>query len=192
MKNVYGRVVPGLTRNAVSNRIPKIGAKTVALPDTHISTLKKLQLPITARSHYLTVDDFIKLCFYYKKAPPTNLANFVTITAADNPAEVLKIFNAQKPSVSQPVLTTPTQQSQNGSIKVESLFDHSEFSLMSPGQLNANLANSVGNILQYATPYPNWNATPPNIPQTPPTPKQSSAGASLSPTGILHTNLSNW
>ena len=171
MKNVYGRVVPGLTRNAVSNRIPKIGAKTVALPDPHINTLKKLQLPITARSHYLTVDDFVRLCHYYKKPPPSNLASFTLVSANDNPAEVLKTFNAQKPSAPHPMMATqPTHQPPpppNG-IKLEaSCSQSSEFSLMSPGQINANLANSFGHALQYATPYPIWNAPPPL--QAPPT-----------------------
>lgn len=97
MKTVYGRIVPGLTRNAVSNRVPKIGAKTVALPDTHIAVLKRLQLPITARSHYLTVADFIKVCQYYGRCPPSNLSNFTYINSMVNPAQVLKDFNTQNP-----------------------------------------------------------------------------------------------
>lgn len=200
MKNVYGRIVPGLTRNAVSNRIPKIGAKTIALPDTHINTLKKLQLPITARSHYLTIDDFVRLCRYYKKAPPDNLSHFITINANNNPADVLKLLNSQKPSATptsvpsslpSPVIASSPQQIQNGMIKAEPLFEQSDFTLMSPGQINANLANSVGEVLQYATPYPLWNSQPPPItPQTPPASasnnSKSSTELALSPTGIIN------
>ena len=185
VKNVYGRVVPGLTRNAVSNRIPKIGAKTVALPDSHISTLKKLQLPITARSHYLVINDFVRLCCYYKKTPPTNLINFAQIFSSDNPAEILKTFNAEKP-VAQTTLPPPIQQLPNGMIKAEPLFNQSEISLMSPGQLNASLANSVGEVLQYATPYPLWNTLQPSLSQTPPTPSPSKShnDGTMSPTGM--------
>ena len=107
MKTVYGRIVPGLTRNAVSNRVPKIGAKTIALSDAHIAVLKKLQLPITARSHYLTVSDFIKVCQYYGRTPPRNLANFVYITSRHNPAEILKSFNTQSPVFPAPSMGAP-------------------------------------------------------------------------------------
>lgn len=148
MKNVYGRVVPGLTRNAVSNRIPKIGAKTVALSEPHIATLKKLQLPITARSHYLTVNDFIHLCHYYKKDLPQNLGLFSSITSQDNPAEVLKTFNALKPNISLPLLGPP-----NGNEETESSqkSNQSDFAALSPGRLNASLAYTVGDALQQMT-----------------------------------------
>lgn len=104
MKNVYQRVVLGLTRNAVSNRVPKIGAKTIALPESYIGVLKKLQLPITARSHYLLVVDFIQVCRYYGHNPPPNLTNFAFINSLNDPAEVLKSFNSQNPILAAPVL----------------------------------------------------------------------------------------
>lgn len=196
VKNVYGRVVPGLTRNAISNRIPKIGAKTIALPETHINTLKKLQLPITARSHYLLIEDFIRLCCYYKKTPPSNLSHFITVNASNNPAEVLQLLNSQKPPQPPPplpgtssALSMVQSSPLNGVIKTESLFDQSDFTMLSPGQINANLASSMGEVLQYATPYPLWNSHPsPITPQTPPASTsntKSSADHARSPTGIL-------
>ena len=107
MKIIYGRIVPGLTRNAVSNRVPKIGAKTIALSEGHIAVLKKLQLPITARSHYLTVADFIKVCQYYGRTPPRNLSSFAYISSQHNPAEVLKNFNSQNPVFPTPLMDMP-------------------------------------------------------------------------------------
>ena len=107
MKIIYGRIVPGLTRNAVSNRVPKIGAKTIALSEAHIAVLKKLQLPITARSHYLTVPDFIKVCQYYGRTPPRNLSNFACISSQHNPAEVLKNFNSQNQVFPTPLMGVP-------------------------------------------------------------------------------------
>ena len=150
MTNVYGRIVPGLTRNAVSNRIPKIGAKSIALPEGHISVLKKLQLPITARSHYLSVNDFIKICIYYKQNPPHNLSNFCHINSKSNPVDILKSFNSQVvpsrpptslmtrlPSPSPPHLSTgpnhrTTKEADSGTPPV-----------LSPGRINASLAMSM-------------------------------------------------
>lgn len=145
MKNVYGRIVPGLTRNAVSNRIPKLGAKTIALPEAHINVLKKLQLPITARSHYLAVTDFIRVCMYYKKTPPSNLADFANITSHTNPAEILKVFNSQKPTIVTPMLAPPpvSMEGENRQF-LSPITDQSEFSSLSPERLNASLASSMG------------------------------------------------
>lgn len=106
IKNIHDRVLTGLTRNTVSNRISKLGAKSVTLSEPYIDILKKLQLPITVRSHYLSVSDFMLVCSYYKKSPPTNLADFVHITSFTNPAEILKKFNS---TLSVPILTLPHQ-----------------------------------------------------------------------------------
>ncbi|XP_019852573.1 PREDICTED: uncharacterized protein LOC109582347 isoform X2 [Amphimedon queenslandica] len=149
MTNVYNRVVPGLTRNAVSNRIPKIGAKSIALPESHINVLKKLQLPITARSHYLTIVDFIRLCTYYKQKPPRNLSDFAQINSKSNPADILKTYNSQVVP-SQPALasvnshlSTPPAHSSNYFSKDKGLTTPP---VLSPGQINASLAMSmIGN-----------------------------------------------
>ena len=148
MTNVYNRVVPGLTRNAVSNRIPKIGAKSIALPESHINVLKKLQLPITARSHYLTITDFVRLCTYYKQNPPKNLSDFAQINSKSNPVDILKTYNSQV-IPSQPLasvnthLSTPPFHSSNCLSKDKGLTTPP---VLSPGQINASLAMSmIGN-----------------------------------------------
>ena len=146
MKNVYGRVIPGLTRNAVSNRIPKVGAKTVALSEAHINGLKRLQLPITARSHYLTIQDFTAVCKYYKRTPPQNLKDFSFITSRNDPADVLKQFNTQAPVLATPTMAPPTTVP-------------SDFTALSPRQITANLASSIsqtGFKSEYKSPSPAW------------------------------------
>lgn len=149
MKNVYGSVIPGLTRNAVSNRIPKVGAKTVALPEPHINALKKLHLPITARSHYLTVQDFSTVCTYYKRPPPRNLKDFGLITSCDNPADVLKHFNSQTPVLTTPTMAPPTT----------APVDQSDFTTLSPGQINASLASSINQTgFKAKSPSPLWSS----------------------------------
>ena len=146
MKTVYGRVVPGLTRNAVSNRVPKIGAKTVALSEAHIAVLKKLQLPITARSHYLTVTDFIKVCQYYGRTPPRNMANFACISSRHNPAEVLKSFNTQHPVFPTPSMGVPPGGGGGGGGGDLGMFSHS-------GSVQTGQA---ANYSSYGTPHPGW------------------------------------
>ena len=143
IKNVYGRVVPGLTRNAVSNRISKLGSKTVALSEPYVNVLKKLQLPITARSHYLTISDFIQICIYYRRSPPSNLTEFAQITSCANPAEILKKFNTQTPALVLPILTLPYQ------VMGDSPDNQSDFSNLSPEKFT-NLVTGLGE--QY-TPY---------------------------------------
>lgn len=142
--NVYGRIVPGITRNAVSNRVPKLGAKTIALPEGQINVLKKLQLPITARSHYLNIRDFVKICTYYKRTPPANLSNFALITSHSNPVDILKSFNSQIVPTQSSSTAFPSPNPLSSLLPVSNSSSTDVFKPLSPGRLNASLALTMG------------------------------------------------
>ena len=88
MRDMYDKVIPDIKRNVLSSRMSKIGIHSHALLEPYVVALRKLGLGASARSHYIKVADFVKLCQYYHRIPPEGLSSFSVVTS-ESPVEVV-------------------------------------------------------------------------------------------------------
>ena len=91
MRDMYDKVIPDIKRNVLSSRMSKIGVHSHALLEPYVVALRKLGLTASARSHYIKVVDFIKLCQYYHRSPPEGLGCFSNVTSESPVDEVLRM-----------------------------------------------------------------------------------------------------
>lgn len=91
MRDMYDKVIPDIKRNVLSSRMSKIGVHSHALLEPYVVALRKLGLSASARSHYIKVMDFVRLCQYYHRLPPEGLASFSNVTSESPVEEVLKM-----------------------------------------------------------------------------------------------------
>ena len=111
IKNVYNRAIPGLKQNVLSARISKLGIRSLVLPEPYVSCLKKLSMGLTGSSHYITINDFMKICTYFKHPPPEDVLRFTLVTSVVPPNEVLMIFNNPEAESSRKLLARLSEES---------------------------------------------------------------------------------
>lgn len=108
---IYLRAIPGLKQNVLSARISKLGIRSLVLPEPYVSCLKKLNMGLTGSSHYITINDFIKICTYFKHPPPEDIIRFTLVTSTVPTSDVLLLFNNPKVEASMKLLTRLTKES---------------------------------------------------------------------------------
>ena len=111
IRNVYNKAIPGLKQNVLSARISKLGIRSLVLPEPYVSCLKKLNMGLTGRSHYITIPDFIKICNYFKHPPPDDIINFTHVTSVVSTSNVLLLFNNPRVEGSVKLLTRLSEES---------------------------------------------------------------------------------
>ena len=105
------RAIPGLKQNVLSARISKLGIRSLVLPEPYVSCLKKLNMGLTGSSHYITINDFVKICTYFKHPPPEDITRFTIVTSTVPTSDVLLLFNNPKTSACVKLLTRLTKES---------------------------------------------------------------------------------